>query len=357
MRHTYQLLAISALAITVLSACDDSGFDMPEQIDSMVPIRFAANSGLTARDELLNTSDLSLFNVYAYNSATQEKIMNNFSVAKDNAGNWKYDYTQFWPTQGADFYAYAPAGWVSDNNPLTPTAFDNSRAISDLLYATAISQNGIADARKQTVMLDFKHALAKCTFSIAAENQDLTISLSKVSITNIASNADFTFPVASTRASSSNADRVGSWSNLSIPKEYVIFNAGRDKDRISLGNRAIELSRLRNDVPQFMIPQGLRFENGGVDGDNAIVIVCSIYDKNSGVKLWPNAETEPENMVNGNVGGDGIIRIPLMSEDFDQWRGGYEYNYRIELSANPGKGRSVGATISATARTSITTEA
>lgn len=85
---------------------------------------------------------------------------------------------------------------------------------------------------------------------------------------------------------------------------------------------------------KFMMPQTLTYRSNGSGNDTYIAVMCSIYDAKSGAKLWPNANTPTENIVEGSTFGDGLLKFPLSTSKFSAWRPGVHYIYNLVINAN-----------------------
>lgn len=84
-----------------------------------------------------------------------------------------------------------------------------------------------------------------------------------------------------------------------------------------------------------MIPQTLTWRRNGAGAqDTYITVMCSVYDTKSGTKLWPNANTPSENIVEGSTFGDGLLKFPLSSTLFSEWHPGYHYVYNLVINSN-----------------------
>ena len=66
--------------------------------------------------------------------------------------------------------------------------------------------------------------------------------------------------------------------------------------------------------------------------------MCSIYDAESGSKLWPNANTPEENRVEGSTYGDGLLKFALSTSKFSSWQPGVHYIYNLLINTNEDMG-------------------
>ena len=76
------------------------------------------------------------------------------------------------------------------------------------------------------------------------------------------------------------------------------------------------------------------YSTNGSGNDTYIAVMCSIYDAKSGAKLWPNANTPAENVVEGSTFGDGLLKFPLSTSKFSAWQPGVHYIYNLVINAN-----------------------
>lgn len=85
---------------------------------------------------------------------------------------------------------------------------------------------------------------------------------------------------------------------------------------------------------KYVIPQMLSYRSNGNGNDNYLAVMCSIYDTKSGDKLWPNANTPSENIVEGSTFGDGLLKFPLLTSSFTSWQPGVHYIYNLVINSN-----------------------
>lgn len=62
--------------------------------------------------------------------------------------------------------------------------------------------------------------------------------------------------------------------------------------------------------------------------------MCSVYDAHTGTKIWPNANTPAENVVEGSTFGDGLQKFPLSTTAFNEWQPCYRYINNIVINSN-----------------------
>lgn len=68
--------------------------------------------------------------------------------------------------------------------------------------------------------------------------------------------------------------------------------------------------------------------------DTYLTVMCSVYDAHTGTKLWPNANTPEENIVQGSTYGNGLLKFPLSTTSFNEWQPGYQYVYNVVINSN-----------------------
>ena len=96
----------------------------------------------------------------------------------------------------------------------------------------------------------------------------------------------------------------------------------------------IEATGLGRGGQMYVIPQKLVSQNQGSGNDTYIAVQCSIYDAASGEHLWPNANTPTENLVTGSTNGDGILKFPLLTTRYNEWKPGVHYIYNLVINSN-----------------------
>lgn len=333
-KHTFSKLAMFAFATASLAACSET--DEPQQSVADNAIRFAANTEFASRaGEDVTTNNLTEFNVYAYTGAADNKVtfMDNVKVTKSSDNVWTYSPLKYWPAEAVDFYAFAPASWVGSDGPLKPVHYTNHAADKDLIYAVSPNLSGNGSQPNAQVVFNFRHALAKVTVLLSSTNADLKVNVTNVALANIYATGDFTFPSASTTGTPT-TESTGTWSNLSDVYPYMLHMSQRPDEVVTLTTTPVDLSETGLGGPKYLIPQTLTWRSHGAGQDNYMALMCTIYDAKTGVKLWPNANTPEENIVEGSTFHDGLLKFPLSTSQFSEWQPGYHYVYNLVVNAN-----------------------
>lgn len=324
-------LACTATFLSCTSAAEEGPVDEP----AGRAISFAANTEFSRTGDI-TTNNLKSFNVYAYTSISESPsiLMNNVTVTKNGNNAWTYSPTAYWPSKGTvDFYAFAPASWVGTASPLGPVAYDSYPGTEDIIYAVCTDMTG--GTVNPQVVLNFRHALSKVTVKMRSSDANLQVKVSNVVIANIMTKGNFHFPDQSTSGAQT-SDNVGSWTDPNTPMTYVYHMSQSADDIITLTTTATDMSDtgLGLGGGKFIIPQALTYRSNGLGQDTYLAVMCSIYDTESGVKLWPNANTPPENVVEGSTFGDGLLKFPLGTSQFQAWQPGVHYIYNLTINAN-----------------------
>lgn len=335
-KHQISKVALFAIATAALTSCSET--DSPRQPDqeSGNAIRFAANTEFASRAGAdVTTNNLPEFNVYAYTDEGADKVtfMDNVAVTKTSGNTWTYSPLKYWPAETVDFYAFAPSTWVGADGPLKPVSYSNHAGDKDLIYAVSPDLTGNGSQPNAQVVFNFRHALAKVTVLLSSTNADLRVDVSNVALANIRAKGDFTFPSAST-AGTATAESTGTWSNLSDVYPYMLHMSQRPDEVVTLTTTPVDLCDTGLGGPKYLIPQTLTWRSHGAGQDNYMALMCSVYDAKTGVKLWPNANTPEENIVEHSTLGDGILKFALSTSQFSEWKPGYHYVYNLVVNAN-----------------------
>lgn len=332
-------LLLGGLAFTACTEADEhGGADSPADN----AIRFSANTAYTSRSADITTNNLDEFKVYAYTGPADSPttFMNNVTVKKTAANTWTYSPLKYWPNEPVSFYAYAPTTWVGTDGPLKPVAYDAYPAKTDLVYAVSRDISGNANAANAQVILNFRHALSKVTLNLSSTNPDLKVVITNVVMCNLMMKGSFNFPEATTTAGTAESDKasVGTWTDLNTAYNYIFHMAQRPSETITLTTTPTDMSETENGGSKYLIPQTLTWRSHGTGNDTYIVIMCSVYDAETGTKLWPNDNTPPENYIPGSTFKDGLLKFPLSTSTFSAWEPGYHYIYNLVINANPEMG-------------------
>ncbi len=335
---TKALLLSASLAAT-LSACTST--DEPQTVseDYSNAIRFAANTEFSRSGDI-TTSNLKTFNVYAYtgNGTSPDIFMDNVAVTKNTSNVWTYDPVKYWPSKKAvDFYAFAPASWLGTFSPLSGVPYDAYDGTEDIVYAVSPDLMGGAGLSNAQVIFNFRHALSKLTVKMSSSNAELQVKVTNVVLANLNTKGNFHFPSGST-ADAPTDQTVGLWTDQNSPSIYILHMSQSPDDIIVLTSTATDMGTSTIPGARYLIPQELVWNNYGSGADTYIAVMCSIYDTKSGTKLWPNANTPAENVVEGSTFGDGLLKFPLSTSAFREWKPGYHYVYNLVINSNSDMG-------------------
>lgn len=328
------ILATFALALSSCSA-DDSPTDIPTS-KSDRQIRFGASTEMSRAD--ITTNNLTSFNVYAYTgTATSPKVfMDNVTVTKNATNVWTYSPVEYWPAkESVDFYAYAPAGWLGSATPVVPIPYDNSEAVTDIVYAVNPNLTGNTGSPNAQVLFNFRHALSKVTVKLSSTNTTLQVKVTNVALAHISTKGNFHFPGISTSGDVT-PNSVGHWTDQNTPSTYIYHMSQAADDIITLTSTPNDLSSSDATLggPKYLLPQTLVWNNNGSDSDTYLTVMCSVYDAHTGTKLWPNENTPTENIVEGSTFGDGLLKFALSTAAFNEWQPGYQYVYNVVINSN-----------------------
>lgn len=298
-------------------------------------IRFAASTEF-ARSADITTNNLTTFNVYGYTgeASSPTLFMDNVTVTKTGTNTWTYSPVQYWPAhESVDFYAFAPAEWVGSTGPLAPVPYESYPGKQDIVYAVSPDMTGNTGAPNAQVIFNFRHALAKVSVKLSSTNEKLQVKVSNVVVANVRTRGNFNFPSASTNGDVT-ADNVGKWTDQNTPQTYIYHMSQAPDDLLTLTTTPNDMSSSGFGGAYFMIPQLLPWRSNGLGTDTYLAVMCSIYDAESGAKLWPNANTPSENVVEGSTFGDGILKFPLATGRFTAWEPGNHYVYNLVINSN-----------------------
>ncbi len=336
-------MALAAMAVT---GCSHEASDMPDPSSPETgAIRFAPKTSYT-RAEDITASNLKSFNVYAYTEGADDKLtlfMDNVTVNRTDNNTWVYSPLQFWPSEAVDFYAYAPSGtWAGAHGPFEAgTSYMSYPGDKDLVYAVSLGNRGTAQGENAQVILNFRHALSKVAFRLSSSNANLEVKVTNVVLFNVYANGTFRYPTATTSASATpDAASVCTWEDTNTQSAYIYYMAQRDNERVSLTTTPTDFSTESPDTggAKYLIPQALPYDLGDDHRDVYVSITCAIYDKDTGVQLWPNDNTPEANKLPQASFNEGLLRFPLHTNQFTSWEPGKYYIYNIVINANPDMG-------------------
>lgn len=330
-------LSVALISLLVTTACTSEQDITSGKETADNAIRFTASTEFTRTGDI-TTNNLTSFNVYAYTGTASAPVtfMNNVTVTKTDANTWTYSPLQYWPAkQSVDFYAFAPASWVGTGGPLEPVAYDASDGTEDIVYAVCPDQTGNSGMVNAQVVFNFRHALSKLTVKMSSTNTEMRVVVSNVAMANIKTRGNFNFPSGSTATAASDAT-VGRWTDQNTPQTYVLHWSQSLSEQLTLTPTptVIAANGLGRGGEMFVLPQPLTYRSHGSNNDTYIAVQCSIYDAQSGERLWPNEHTPEENLVNGSTAGDGLLKFALSTDRYSQWQPGVHYIYNLVINSN-----------------------
>lgn len=314
-------IAIAALAITTACSNDES-----DSILDQDAIRFAPVAQNESRSEPITTNTLTDFHVYAF---TDGKLyMDNVEVVKNSSNVWTYSPVAHWPQNPVNFYAYAPGEWLTGIQTSSQSVELTNDGTQDMIYAVTMNQTKGSTA----VKLYFHHALARVQTKLLSSNTNLVVNVKNVTLQNIMSKAEFTFPQATTSDSGTSA---GTWDNASTPIDYTLY---QDATGMALTTAATLVS---NSNDGYMLPQDLTemTSSGGTYSGSLIKVECVIRSSATGDVLWPNANTPAQQKLTAADGSvTGLLYYPLSNTaaDLTHWRNDTNYIYVIDIDEAEG---------------------
>ncbi|MDE6333806.1 MAG: fimbrillin family protein [Muribaculaceae bacterium] len=338
MKYRFIFTAMSAVVLASAAvSCSDMNEDMPiPDAGGDNAIRFAANTEYSRVSDI-TTNNLTSFQVYAYtgSSSAPNLFMDNVTVSKSGSSVWTYSPVQYWPAkETVDFYAFAPASWVGSDGPLMPVPYDALTGVEDIVYAVSPDLSGNNGQPNAQVFFNFRHALSKLTVKLSSTDTRLKVVVTNVAINRLMSKGNFHFPTASTTGTPTE-ESVGVWTDQNTPSTYMLHWSQSMTDQLTLTTTptVVVATGLGRGGEMFVMPQTLTYSSGS-EQDNYIGVQCSIYDVASGEKLWPNANTPAEDLVEHSSTGDGMLKFPLSSSRFSAWQPGCHYIYSLVINSN-----------------------
>lgn len=332
----YILTASAAIIVSGCKSTDEPGL---MQEDRSNEIRFAANTEFSRAGDI-TTANLKTFNVYAYtgNGTSPDVFMDNVTVTKNTSNVWTYEPVKYWPSKKTvDFYAFAPASWLGEYTPLAGVPYDSYPGTEDIVYAVSPDLTGGVGIPNAQVVFNFRHALSKLTVKMSSSNPELKVNVTNVALANLNTKGNFHFPANSTAEELSD-HTIGMWTDQNTPQVYVLHMSQTPDDIITLTSTATDVGTTTMPGARYLVPQQLVWNNNGSGSDTYIAVMCSIYDAASGTKLWPNENTPAENVVEGSTYGDGILKFPLSTSAFKEWKPGCYYIYNLVINSNSDMG-------------------
>lgn len=340
MKTTLLSAGILTMAIGFASCSDNDRPDNPSQANGNA-INFAARTEYSRAGDI-TTNTLKQFNVWAFTGSATSPVtfMSNVEVTKSGTNTWTYSPVQYWPADGSvDFYAFAPASWVGTLSPLSPIPYDAYGQAQDLIYAVNTNLEGNNGAPNAQVIFNFRHALSKVTFKMSSTNSNLIVKVSNVALANIMTKGNFHFPGESTTASPT-ATTMCKWTDQNTPMTYMLLESKEVSDAVQLTSTPIDMGDTGTGTggTKYMIPQTLSYHNSGSGTDTYLTVMCSVYDAKTNTKLWPNENTPKEDIVEGSIFGDGLLKFPLNTSAFTEWSAGCHYIYNVVINSNEDMG-------------------
>lgn len=329
--------ALSAIAIS-LASCSANDDDIRPSANGD-EIRFVANTEFSRAGDI-TTNNLKSFNVYAYtgNGTSPDIFMENVEVTKTSSNTWTYSPVKYWPSNKAvDFYAFAPSTWLGSATPLAGVPYEAVPGTEDIVYAASPNMTGAAGTANAQVLFNFRHALSKLSIKMSSTNTNLKVNVSNVALSNLMTKGNFHFPSGST-ADASQAHTIGTWTDQNSPQPYIMHRSESATDIITLTSTATDMGTTTVPGSRYLIPQELVWQNNGNDADTYIAVMCSVYDADTGQKLWPNENTLRENVIENSTYGDGLLKFPLSTSSILEWKPGYHYVYNLVINSNEDMG-------------------
>ncbi len=323
------LCTIVLSASVILSGCssEDEGFQGPADSNA---ISFAAVTYKPVRSAATTTATMQEFVVYAFTNAMT--LMDGVTVSR-NGGSWTYSPEAYWPSSPVNFFAFSPDITKSTSVSMGGGAsgshiseFMNDGTV-DLLY----SVNMQVSQQAAPVVMNFRHAMAKVSVMLSSNNSNIEVKVSNVVLKNICREGSFDFPSATTSPSA--PEVTGTWKNLSRPNGMLLFYALGADEMVTLNPTPTDYS-LDNLDASYVIPQMLEklVLEGNTYSGTFLQVDCEIFDKASGVKIWPTAKTPDYLLVDQT--NLGRLIYPLNTETMDEWESGHAYVYNISVD-NP----------------------
>lgn len=315
MKITTPLIIATAAVLPLASCSDHDPIDNPTRN----LITFNASAPLSGR-QVTTTEDLKDFKVWAF--ADGQLYMRDVTVNRTSEG-WNYSPSMYWPSDAAlNFYSYSPAivteTQSDETNPDIPGFINGGK--TDLLYAVNKGETR-GDGNTSPVKINFRHALSQVRFLMRprvakAGGQQLSVKVKALDLLGTYTVGSFDFPQGSTTIGN---DIVGLWHSQTSIANKNIFSG---EQMLSTDDP----KELNSTGYIFSIPQTLPQSNvDGTDYQGAYArVLCEIYDRTSGVKVWPQ---------NADVDGAGYLYFPLSTNltSATEWQLGKAYRYTLNI--------------------------
>ena len=311
-------IAIAASVAFALTSCSDHDSDAPSAGNI---ISFNASAPLGGR-QVVTTNSLRDFKVWAF--AEGKPYMSDVTVDRSNNG-WSYTPSMYWPSATPlNFYSYSPAirtaTATDSSNPDIPGFINGGK--TDLLYAVNIGETRVG-SQASPVQINFRHALSQVRFQVRprvakAGEQSLSVNVKALDLLGTNTVGSFNFPKNSTTIGNQVA---GEWSDQGSPEEKNIFE-GEEMLNTDVAKELISTGYI------FSIPQTLpKSDISGNSYAGAYArVLCEIFDRNTGVKIWPQA-------ADAVTDGAGYIYFPLSADQTSdaEWQLGKAYRYTLNI--------------------------
>lgn len=317
MKHT-SLLMVPALVASVVCACSHD--DQPSVATSNKEIRFNVTVPRAAR-AATTTASIDHFRIFSF--VDSKPYMHNVTANKVNT-SWVTTPVMYWPADDSpvNFYCISPMIREATSSEVpNPNIedYEDKDGTTDLLYSVA---SGVTT---NPVSINFRHALSKLAFNLkrkeaSASQSALKVEVKELSITDIRTAGNFTYPSQTTSA---NSESAGTWHDQKNTSEIPIFKG-------TTATLTDSYTNLNSTGYEFAIPQTLAESKADLSGPY-VKVLCSIYDENSGVRIWPKGEEHSYLYF--------PLNSPGSSNTSPAWSAGkaYAYNITIGVPATTGK--------------------
>ena len=336
---TVMLVGAATLALGACSSDDDNN----QPANPTNAIEF--NVTVPGSRAVTSTTSISAFKVWAFVPSNSNPLfMNGVEVTRPlTGGNWSYSPVMYWPVDKAvNFYSISPAikTTTSPNQGTEDIPGYVNDGTTDLLYAVTMNQVRDETQNAQAVKLNFRHAMSRILFNLQRlerPESPIQVEVDKVEIININSVGTFVYP-RETTAPLNESKVVGNWAENTIttPRSYTIYDG--ESVELTDNYKPIPKEEVTEGRVEFAIPQTLTPSTVSADGQTYggayVRVFCSIYDENTGVKLWPGKEVPGYDEQSGNA----YIYFPLCGENavYKKWEIGkaYAYNLTVDIPSS-----------------------
>lgn len=339
------VVAISAVALVFAGCSKNETVNAPvsgEDVIAFGPYSHLASRGVPINDNAAFSANENAFGLVAFfngtgvstkpylgtGEGTVESPAGPITVTSDGT-SWTYPNVKYWPSDGLDFYAYAP---YTDVNATREFSFAQDQVKVDYsVPATVANQQDFMVAAQMNktkadigvdkkLAMPFRHALTQIVFKFANTSSTLDIQVTGVQVNEAKSEGTFTFNTAS-------APEYGTWVPLGSPLATYSQNLATPLTVPSeLPDSPVAME---NDHVMMLLPQGgattpWNPANPTNDG-TSIDINCIIKDHDSGLVLWGDGTQEEPTAK--------ALRIGV---DFSDWAMGKRVIYCITFGTDGG---------------------